>query len=73
MATTTITLANGREVAVKGDYADVRTMLQARQLTADDGLRELTTLEGQRLTINIGGILAVEERTATTERTVGFA
>lgn len=71
MGTTAVTLANGRTVEVQGGYDEIVGTLRPRQLS-ETGTRELTLANGQRLTIAVTGVLAVEETTETTRRPIGF-
>lgn len=72
MATTMLTLANGRTVDVRGSYEEVTTTLAPRKMVQDTGVRELTRSDGRRLTVSLGGILAVEEAAEKRQRRIGF-
>ncbi len=72
MTTTTVTLATGRAVDVKGTYEDVTALLATRRLTEDDGRRTLTLADGRKMTVATAGILAVEETEEKVETRIGF-
>jgi len=71
-ATTTVTLATGRAVDVKGGYEDITAFLTARKLVDDDGRRTLTLADGRKMTVATAAILAVEEAEEKTETKIGF-
>ena len=72
MATTMLTLLNGRTLEVKGTYEDMTTLLRARTLTADDGRREVTLANGERITLATQMVGLIEQAREKARGTLGF-
>lgn len=71
-AAATVTLMNGRQVTVKGDAESVRAMFKTRTLTADDGMRQVVTTEGETVTVATQFVGMIEAAETLTRNPVGF-
>jgi len=74
MDATTLFLGNGLTRTVQGTAEDVGNVLKKRTLSADDGLRQFVTTDGDTLTVNASAVVLVEAAPKTTANkgTFGF-
>lgn len=68
-----LALAGGQLVVVRGSYEDVEAQLAARQLTTDDGNRQLIDINGDPVTVQRGAVVLRRPRRERRTRAVGFA
>lgn len=64
----------GQVIVVRGARADVAAACRARQLTQDDGMREMVTVDGDTVTFNVGAVAMIREAAERADRgAFGFA
>jgi hypothetical protein len=71
-ATTLLTLMNGRTLEARGTYEDLTLAMRPRTMTADDGRREITLTNGERITLATTMVGMIEAARETPKRPVGF-
>jgi hypothetical protein len=69
---TELTVA-GQIVVVQGAREDIAAVCKQRKLTADDGMRELRTIDGETVTFNIAAVALIRAAVEKRKGAFGFA